>query len=273
MPEQDKDNTLINNDAFLNATIDSAFSSRDFFSFSSLVPDPIFLNDVLPYSVLSEDRNDYRFIFSRTICADVQSDVTSDTTAASVVEKINSLAWSIVHPPIKFQAAPPDTVNEYSVFSVMAAKVSSCTGLAVYLTAVLRSCGIPARVAGVPHWNLGKQTCPDGDASPSCGNHDWVEVYLADQQRWAFVDPAGSLTINSGWFYPSHTKFQVHTTGPSISNHSIYASSYASLSWQEKHLKLYPVSFPVTHFPMVWNWTNNEVGGWERTLWYSSLDN
>ena len=57
---------------------------------------------------------------------------------------------------IKFVAAPPDELNHYSVFSVLNARNSSCTGLAVFLACSLRSVGIPARVAGVPHWVKGE---------------------------------------------------------------------------------------------------------------------
>jgi hypothetical protein len=52
---------------------------------------------------------------------------------------------------------------------------SSCTGLSVFLVAAYRSVGIPARVAGVPHWLKGPSICPDGDESPDCGNHNWGE--------------------------------------------------------------------------------------------------
>ena len=49
-----------------------------------------------------------------------------------------------------------------------AAGHASCTGLSIFLISALRSVGIPVRLAGTPAWVL------------TDGNHDWVEVRLAD---------------------------------------------------------------------------------------------
>jgi hypothetical protein len=176
MPEADRSNPLVNNSHFLNQTITFALKTRARWPD---VPRQVFLNDVLPYAVLTEQRDDWRRLFYTSLCSDIDG-----LSASTVVEKLNAEAWGIVQPPIKFVAAPPNEVNRYSVFSVMSAHSSSCTGLAVFLTAVYRSCGIPARVAGTPHWNKGPKVCPHGDADGECGNHNWVEVYLADQKKW-----------------------------------------------------------------------------------------
>ena len=68
---------------------------------------------------------------------------------------INTHVWNIVTPRIKFIAAPSDEVNNYSPFEVMNGTFTggvpggSCTSLAVFVTAALRSVGLPARVTGV----------------------------------------------------------------------------------------------------------------------------
>ena len=81
----------------------------------------------------------------------------------------------------------------------------------------MRSVGIPARVAGVPHWVKDKTQCPDGDASPACGNHDWVEAWA--DGAWHVVDPLGSLSLDQGWFLPAASKQIFNSV-----NHSVYVS-------------------------------------------------
>lgn len=172
----------------------------------------------------------------------------------------------------------------------------SCTGLALYVVAALRSVGIPARVAGTPHWNKcggrGKacKACPGGDictpgfgsSDDSCGNHDWAEAW-ADGE-WHFMDPAGDPKLDhgkfkgptpitsgyhhhrverchctpSGWFV-GNTKMQTEHVG-SYYNHSVVASSWAPTAGLNG--SLYPNSSPISHFPMVWAWADTEVNGW-----------
>lgn len=49
-------------------------------------------------------------------------------------------------------------------------------------------------------------------------------------------------------------------------NHSIVASSFASTF--ALPAGLYPESLPISHFPMVWDWQNDGVGGWDVTERY-----
>ena len=43
--------------------------------------------------------------------------------------------------------------STYAPTTIIKQGYSSCTGLAVFVALGMRSVGIPARVAGVPHWN------------------------------------------------------------------------------------------------------------------------
>ena len=134
----------------------------------------------------------------------------------------------------------------------------------MFLTAACRAVGIPARVAGVPHWDKGSETCPDGDADAACGNHNWVEVWVDGE--WAFVDQDGNKELNTGWFYPGDTGFQQ----PGTTNHSIFSSSWAPPSTLPA--ELYPNSSPSVaedeHYPMVWDWGYTGVPAWDVTLRY-----
>lgn len=224
-------------------------------------PWPIFLNEVLPYAILTEPRERWRAaLFDRLV--PIISPLTNGTDAAI---QMNLNAYKIVDPPIVFVAAPPNELNHYSVFEVMKAHNASCTGLSIFLVAALRTVGIPARIAGVAHWNKGKVICPNGDADPPCGNHNWVEVYI--DGGWNFIDQdSGSQTLNSGWFYPEDTNYQV----PHSANHSIYASSWSNLDYLNK--MFYPKSSAISnykgHFPLAWDWNNTSVHGWDVTNLY-----
>eukprot|EP00854_Cymbomonas_tetramitiformis_P024423 gene24423-29697_t len=119
---------------------------------------------------------------------------------------MNTVAWDVTSPRIRFIAAPSDEVNNYSPSQVMNGTFTqgrpggSCTSCAVFFVAACRAVGIPARVAGVPHWNKGFATCPHGDSDEQCGDHNWAEVWA--DGAWHFVDPAGDLRLDHGWFYP-----------------------------------------------------------------------
>ena len=41
-------------------------------------------------------------------------------------------------------------------FELLRGRNGSCTSMAVFLTAALRSVGVPARIAGTPQWNVAK---------------------------------------------------------------------------------------------------------------------
>merc|ERR1712232_1348444 len=139
---------------------------------------------------------------------------------------------------------------------------ASCTGLAIFLVDALRCAGIPARVAGVPHWNKGPKICPHGDEDADCGNHNWVEVWVDGQ--WHFLDQHGEKNVlDQGWFYPNDVRFQV----PNTKNHSIFSTSWAPTHLLENE-NLYPFNKAVKYFPMVWDWENKNVKGWDSTLFY-----
>lgn len=243
-------------------TVELAFEARREFQWAKSVPWKIFVNDVLPYAALTEPRDPWRPMFYRHF----RDQVKNLTSLHEVAVWMNANAWNIVSPPIVFEPGnSPTGLNEYSPFQVMAAGHASCTGLAVFIVSCLRSVGVPARIAGTPHWNLGPKRCPHGDASDDCGNHDWAEVWT-EPGGWSFIDPRGNLNLNSSWFFPLWTEHQT----PGTHNHSIFATSWAGT----EHIEGQggdddPLAFPRTHFPMVWDWSNTVVPGWDVTVRYN----
>ena len=140
------------------------------------VPWSVFLDAAVPYAALSEPRDGFNA--RRALRPFMSALVRPNATLEEAVVALNLRAWSFTAPPITFQASSPNKVNAYSPREVIAAKHASCTGESVFLVAALRSVGVPARVAGVPHWLKGPDVCPQGDASPPCGNHNWVGTLL-----------------------------------------------------------------------------------------------
>jgi hypothetical protein len=188
-------------------------------------------------------------------------------TIAEAAQWMNVHAWYMVPPKIVFVSGGRVGINQYSPFQVLAAHNASCTGLSEFLVACLRTVGIPARIAGTPHWNLPRAVCPHGDASAACGNHDWVEVWAGG--AWAFVDEDGDRRLNRSWFFPGHSK---HQRGGTF-NHSIYATSWAPSAVMAAMFGGGddPLAVPAPYFPMVWDWRDRISSAWDVTARYSSM--
>jgi hypothetical protein len=282
MPASDAKSPNITH-AFLSQNVELALGARAASAWGPSVPKAIFLNDVLPYAILSEPRGvtgwNWRPLFVQHLAPQLKA--AALPTMSAVVEWVNTVCWSAIksspsQPTIKFVGSPNCAINSYSPLQTLERHNSSCTGLAVYVVAALRAVGVPARVAGTPHWNKcggrGKtcKACPHGDlctpgdhsSDDSCGNHDWAEAWA--DGRWHFLDPDGSKQLDGGWF-KGNAQLQTEHVG-SYYNHSVVASSYAPTSSLPP--SLYQDASPISHFPMVWDWQNTEVGGWDVTARY-----
>ena len=239
------------------------------------LPDTLILNDVTPFTVLTEApfvRGERRQVFTAYVHSIAETSGCSDIPCLALA--LNDKLWSIRSPPIVFEPAPPNQLNSYSVIDTWIRGNGSCTSMAVFLTTALRLVGIPSRIAGVPHWNLGKALCPHGDASPACGNHNWVEVFVPSQ-GWSFIDQRRPdqqvLPLNQSWFYPEWTKgVSIRLAG----NHSIYAASFMDVQTLSG-MSDYPVGSGVYglkggHFPLAWDWSYTGVHAWDVSEAYQS---
>lgn len=225
----------------------------------------LILNDIAPFTVLTETpfTDEYRRnIFLKYL--EYISETSSCDTVECISLELNRKIWSVRKPSIIFEPAPPNNLNSYSVNETWSRGNGSCTSMSVFLITGLRLLGVPARIAGTPHWQLGPQKCPLGDASDACGNHNWVEVYVP-HKGWSFLDQRRPdqrvLPLNQSWFYPEWTN------GVSKShqgNHSIYAASFVPIN--ELNDLDYPVGshvLPANHFPLAWDWANFAVPAWD----------
>eukprot|EP00483_Globobulimina_turgida_P007602 UN07617 len=127
-----------------------------------------------------------------------------------------------------------------SPFEVLSYQYSSCSGYSIFMTAILRSIGIPSRV-GTPQWI----NC----SSPMHCNHNWIEIY-DDNGCWSFTNAwkDGVAAMNQTWFYPEKTNGQIAGN----TNNSIFASSYAPTN-------------NITHFIMEWDYPATYVHAWDVT--------
>lgn len=215
------------------------------------VPWDVFVEFTLPYAALSEPRDEsLSEDFLKRLEAHVMKYVTDKSSLFDVISILNKMAFAFTSPPIKFEPAPPNKLNAYSPYEVAQRKASSCTGEGVFLVYALRLAGVPCRVTGVPHWNRGPFLCPDGDKSPSCGNHNWVEAFT--EHGWVFLDQNTDNPPNKAWFYPELTDELV----PKDKWHAVYAAT-----WNLKSR---------LRFPLVFDPDYHQVSAVERTATYQS---
>ena len=184
-------------DGILNQTLHYAIQAKLKYPWSDRIPKDIYLEYVLPFSVVNEPRTDHRTFLFDTLTEVLKDYERVDATGKmsletareqikSAVKKINTDLWwklGSKDKPIVFKAGL--TPRIYDPLSVIAYGYSSCTGLAILLISALRAVGIPCRMAGTPAWN--------GDEEN--GNHSWVEVYLpgANGGSWNFLEPSPGI--------------------------------------------------------------------------------
>ena len=157
-----------------------AFEARETSPWGKSVPEEIFLDAVLPYSVINERRDDWRGDF-RERFASIVKDATTPAEAAAM---LNNKVFPMVG--VKYSTQRPKA--DQSGLESIDAGMASCTGLSVLLIEACRSVGVPARFVGVPLWSDGS------------GNHSWVEIW--DDGTWRFTgaaEPTG-MDLDRGWF-------------------------------------------------------------------------
>jgi len=244
---------------FLLANVKQALSARESFPWSSSISDIMFLNDVLPFASLLEPRDLWR---SGNFTEFMAAIVSPCLDIPCAVHALNARAWNIRQPAIIFEPSPSNMINSYSPLETILRGNSSCTGLAIFLVDALRAVGVPARLAGTPHWNLGPEACPGGDADAPCGNHNWVEAFLPGR-GWSFVDQRRPdlrvLPLNQSFFAAQATRQDGGTE-----NHTIFAASFAPPEWligrgywAGRGVR------PAPRFPMVWDWADSSVHAWQ----------
>ena len=185
---------------YVQENIRLAFVARQEFPWAKELDEWRFLNDVLPYAVLDEDRDDWR----ADLLAKLRPVVAKCKTRREAILAVNAGLRDIVKVEYNTKRrapnqSPPDSIRQ---------GVASCSGLSILLCDAFRAVGIPARIAGVPTW-----VTVDG-------NHNWVEVWDGE---WMFTEYyPDKQGLNHGWLLE-----RASYADPARAETWVYASSWA----------------------------------------------
>jgi len=185
---------------FLLQHVDYAYRAWQEAAWSESISKDIFLNNILPYSNITETRESWRKDFYDRFHAIVKDSKTPGEAAV----KLNQEIFKLTNVKYSTGRKRPDQSPSETINSGLA----SCSGLSVMLIDACRSVGIPARFVGTPMW------------SNMSGNHSWVEVW---NDGWHFTgacEPAGDA-LDRGWFLGRAAQADRNSQ-----MHAIYAVSY-----------------------------------------------
>jgi O-antigen ligase len=217
MPESDLSSLSAD---YLVSNVRWAYLVRTLLPFNSDVPDNIFLNDVLPYAMVNESRDNWRAdFFQRFHEAALES--------SSVEEAVFNLNAEVLSQfKLAFTELGPRK-KPFSPYESFEQGYVSCTEASLLLVNACRSVGIPSRLVILPRW-INKRV-----------GHAWLEVY--DNGQWHCIGSYDPSQFDVTWF-----SVIVAGTDPSKPENRIYATSFKKT---DIHVKYGPdVSYvDVTH--------------------------
>lgn len=209
MPERDA-KTL--SAAFLLENVAYAYKARAEFPWAKEVPDSVFLNDVVAYANLNENRESWRKDFYERF----KKYVAPCKTMREAIDSVNKNVRDELLVDYNTKREKPDQAPYESMRQHMA----SCSGLSILLTDAFRAVGIPSRVAGTPAWHDDR------------GNHNWNEVWIDGQ--WRFTEYYPSDDLDQSWFLTDAGKAVKEDIRKAIYAASFKPTgSYFPLVWDE----------------------------------------
>lgn len=170
MPERDARSLSAD---FLLENVQYAYKARAEFPWAKEVPDSVFLNDVVAYANLNENRESWRKDFYERF----KKYVAPCKTMREAIDSVNKNVRDELLVDYNTKREKPDQAPYESMRQHMA----SCSGLSILLTDAFRAVGIPSRVAGTPAWHDDR------------GNHNWNEVWIDGQWRFTEYYPSDDL--------------------------------------------------------------------------------
>ena len=175
MPERDAKTLTAD---FLKEHVQYAYKAKAEFPWAKEVPNDIFLNDVLAYVNLNENRESWRKDFYERF----RKYVANCKTMREAIDSVNKNIRDEVVVDYNTKREKADQAPYESMRQHMA----SCSGLSILLTDAFRAVGIPSRVAGTPNWYDER------------GNHNWSEVWVDGD--WHFTEYYPSEDLDKSWF-------------------------------------------------------------------------
>lgn len=140
-------------------------------------PDEIYREYVLPYSVIREERDDWRKMFMDKF----RPLIAGCTNCYDAAVQLDRKIWGIVNVHYNTKR---DQARQ-SPFHSMRIGMASCTGISILLIDACRSLGVPARLVGC-------------DWTTIAGNHSWVEIWSGG--RWHVLASGEKEREDSVWF-------------------------------------------------------------------------
>lgn len=209
MPERDAKSLSAD---FLLENVQYAYKARAEFPWAKEVPDSVFLNDVVAYANLNENRESWRKDFYERF----KKYVAPCKTMREAIDSVNRNVRDELLVDYNTKREKPDQAPYESMRQHMA----SCSGLSILLTDAFRAVGIPSRVAGTPAWHDNR------------GNHNWNEVWIDGQ--WRFTEYYPSDDLDQSWFLTDAGKAIKEDVRKAIYAASFKPTgSYFPLVWDE----------------------------------------
>lgn len=209
MPERDAKSLSAD---FLLENVEYAYKARAEFPWAKEVPDSVFLNDVVAYANLNENRESWRKDFYERF----KKYVAPCKTMREAIDSVNKNVRDELLVDYNTKREKPDQAPYESMRQHMA----SCSGLSILLTDAFRAVGIPSRVAGTPAWHDDR------------GNHNWNEVWIDGQ--WRFTEYYPSDDLDQSWFLTDAGKAVKEDVRKAIYAASFKPTgSYFPLVWDE----------------------------------------
>ena len=209
MPERDAKSLSAD---FLLENVAYAYKARAEFPWAKEVPDSVFLNDVVAYANLNENRESWRKDFYERF----KKYVAPCKTMREAIDSVNKNVRDELLVDYNTKREKPDQAPYESMRQHMA----SCSGLSILLTDAFRAVGIPSRVAGTPAWHDDR------------GNHNWNEVWIDGQ--WRFTEYYPSDDLDQSWFLTDAGKAVKEDVRKAIYAASFKPTgSYFPLVWDE----------------------------------------
>ncbi len=197
MPEKDLNNLPAK---LLTDNLKYAFKVRSGFVPGEDIPEDVFLNYVVPYAQLHENRDNWRPLLYEKILPLVEEAETIEDAVFALNQKMYVMFGIVFeNRRLKEGLLNPLEMIEHGA--------ESCAGLSVLLADACRALGIPARVITIPNWVQFKS------------GHLWVEVY--DRGEWKHASSSEPSPLSQTWF----TK-RAAQTDRSKPKHRIYAASF-----------------------------------------------
>lgn len=209
MPERDAKSLSAD---FLLENVEYAYKACAEFPWAKEVPDSVFLNDVVAYANLNENRESWRKDFYERF----KKYVAPCKTMREAIDSVNKNVRDELLVDYNTKREKPDQAPYESMRQHMA----SCSGLSILLTDAFRAVGIPSRVAGTPAWHDDR------------GNHNWNEVWIDGQ--WRFTEYYPSDDLDQSWFLTDAGKAIKEDVRKAIYAASFKPTgSYFPLVWDE----------------------------------------